>query len=228
MDRFGDYWVGHWEKLERNWRESVGEDDLVLLPGDHSWALKLEQAVPDLEFIQALPGRKVLIRGNHDYWWSGVNKLRQRFPGLHFLQNDAIRLGPASICGCRGWDLPGPEGFSDPQEQSIYLRELERFKLALAALDPQAEVRIAMLHYPPLFGYRRNSDFTRLMEEAQVDICVFGHLHGSPEISPGRSQAVLQGPVGNIEYYLVSCDMVDFRPVPIPLRRLRPCNPVVV
>ncbi len=230
MDRFGSHWFRHWERLEKSWRESITEDDLVLLPGDHSWALKLEEAVPDLEFIASLPGHKVLIRGNHDYWWQSLSKVRKRFPSLHFLQNDAIRLGPAAICGTRGWDLPGKDGFGDPQDQTIYLRELERFKLGLAALDPEAPCRIAMLHYPPLFSYRKSSAFTQLMEEHHIDICVFGHLHRSAGISKesegGRGQAPLQGLVGGIRYYLVSCDMVDFRPVFIPWEvEATLCNP---
>jgi predicted phosphohydrolase len=209
MDRFGDHWYKHWEKVEHSWRQRITPKDLVLLPGDHSWALKLEEATQDLEFIEKLPGHKVLVRGNHDYWWQSLSKVRKRFPGLHFLQNDAIRLGPAAICGTRGWDLPGPNGFDNADDEKIYLRELERFKLALEALDPEASVRIAMLHYPPLFPYRRESEFTQLLQSYRIDICVYGHLHRSNGHKP------FQGLQGGVQYYLVSCDMIEFQPLSI-------------
>ena len=217
MDRFGDHWYRHWEKVEQAWREQISEDDLVLVPGDHSWALKLEQAGPDLDFISALPGHKVLIRGNHDYWWQSLNKVRQRFPKLHFLQNDAIRIGNAAIGGTRGWDLPGKDGFADEQDATIYRRELERLRMALNALDASAPVRVAMLHYPPLFIYRRESEFTRILEEFKIDICVFGHIHRSSGLKP------FQETCRGVRYYLVSCDMIGFKPIEIPWQ---PCNPV--
>lgn len=210
MDRFGDHWYKHWEKVEQSWRQLIGGDDLVLMPGDHSWALKLEEADQDLEFIQNLPGHKVLIRGNHDYWWQSIAKVRNRFPRLHFLQNDALRVGPATICGTRGWDLPGANGFEDPNDEKIYRRELERFKLALQAMDEQAPYRVAMLHYPPLFPYRRESEFTELLQAYRVDICVYGHLHRSNGHKP------FQGQQAGVHYYLVSCDMIGFSPLSIP------------
>lgn len=210
MDRFGEHWYKHWEKVERSWRERISDDDLVLLPGDHSWALKLEEAGEDLEFIQGLPGRKVLVRGNHDYWWQSLSKVRKRFPGLYFLQNDAVRFGAAAICGTRGWDLPPTDGFAEAEDEKIYRRELERLKLGLEALDRTADYRIAMLHYPPLFPYRRETEFTRLLQSYGVDICVYGHLHRSGGHKP------FQGSQGGVNYYLVSCDMLDFEPLAIP------------
>lgn len=210
MDRFGDHWARHWEKIERSWRERISEEDLVLVPGDHSWALKLEHAGPDLEFIQNLPGHKVLVRGNHDYWWQSLGKVRKRFPGLHFLQNDAIRIGQVALCGTRGWDLPGSNGFEDAEDEKIYRRELERLKLALEALDKDAAVRVALLHYPPLFPYRRESEFTQLLQAFKIDICVYGHLHRAGGHKP------FQGLQNGVHYYLVSCDMIDFEPIEIP------------
>jgi predicted phosphohydrolase len=209
MDRFGPHWARHWEKVEQHWRAAIGEDDLVLLPGDHSWALKLEEADQDLQFIASLPGHKVLSKGNHDYWWQSLSKVRKRHPGLHFLQTDALRLGPAAICATRGWDLPPPDGFDDPQDEKIYLRELERLKLALQALDPAAPCRIAMLHYPPLFPYRRQTAFTDLLEQFRIDICVYGHLHG------GHGHKPFTGRKGGVHYQLVACDILNFQPLSI-------------
>ncbi|CAN0433557.1 unnamed protein product, partial [Phaeothamnion confervicola] len=99
MDRFGSHWSNHWERIEEAWRAVITEDDLVLLPGDHSWAMKLDEADLDLGFIQSLPGHKVLCRGNHDYWWQSIGKVKAAFPGLHFLQNDAITIGDVALGG---------------------------------------------------------------------------------------------------------------------------------
>lgn len=209
MDRFGDHWSRHWEKVERSWRERITDEDLVLIPGDHSWALKLEEAQQDLNWIAALPGHKVLVRGNHDYWWQSLGKVRKTFPAMHFLQNDAIRIGPAAICGTRGWDLPGKNGFEKAEDEKIYRRELERLKLALQSLDKTAPFRIAMLHYPPLFPYKLESEFTQLLESHHIDICVYGHLHSNSGHKPFRR--VQNG----VHYFLVSCDMLDFEPLEI-------------
>lgn len=210
MDRFGPHWERHWEKVERSWRERITPDDLVLVPGDHSWALKLDEARQDLEWISQLPGHKVLVRGNHDYWWQSLGKVRKAFPGLTFLQNDAARFGDAALCGTRGWDLPGKNGFETEEDEKIYRREVERFKLALNSLDKTAPYRIALLHYPPLFPFRRESEFTQLMETHRIDICVYGHMH------QGGGVKAFQGEQNGVHYYLVSCDMIGFEPIEIP------------
>lgn len=211
MDRFGDHWLRHWEKVEASWRERITEDDLVLVPGDHSWALKLEEARQDLDWISSLPGHKLLVRGNHDYWWQSLGKVRKTFPGLTFLQNDATRLGDIAVCGTRGWDLPGRDGFATADDEKIFLREIERLRLSLKSMDQHATHRICMLHYPPLFPNRRRSEFTDLLEEYKVDVCVFGHLHRSSGFRPFN---ITQN---GIRYFLVSCDMLDFEPLEIDL-----------
>jgi predicted phosphohydrolase len=211
MDRFGEIWERHWEKVERHWRNLVGEQDVVLLPGDHSWAMRLEEARPDLEFIQSLPGRKILVRGNHDYWWHSIRQLRRAFPGLTFLQNDAILLDGVGICGTRGWLLPGSEGFAEAQDEKIYLREVERLRLSLSALPSGARHRVAMLHYPPLLPHLRDTGFTELLERYEVEICVYGHLHKTHRVNPFRGQH------RGVSYYVVSCDLIDFCPLRLPL-----------
>lgn len=213
MDLFGSQWSRHWEKVERNWREVVTDDDVVLMPGDHSWGMRLEDARPDLEWIQALPGRKVLTRGNHDYWWQSLNKIRQAFPAMTFLQNDAAVFGDVGVCGTRGWLLPGSEGFSEAQDEKIFKREVERLRLALAAIPPDVRRKVAMLHYPPLLPYQKESEFTRLLESAGVDLCVYGHLHRSQRSNP------FKGSRNGVRYVLLSCDFVDFAPVPLELEQ---------
>lgn len=211
MEVFGDQWNRHWEKVARSWRERVGPEDVVLLPGDHSWGMRLEDARVDLEWIQDLPGHKVLTRGNHDYWWEGIGRIRAAFPGMTFLQNDAVVFGDVGICGTRGWLLPGSEGFTESQDEKIFRRELERLRLALAAFPPGLRTRVAMLHYPPLLPHQRDTEFTRMLESAGVDLCVYGHLHRSHRSNPFR------GSRNGVRYVLLSCDFVDFQPVPLDL-----------
>ena len=206
MDRFGPHWSKHWERIEQAWREVIHEEDLVLLPGDHSWAMRLEEADLDLGFIQSLPGHKVLIRGNHDYWWQSIGKIKNAFPGLHFLQNDALTVGQATIGGTRGWLLPPRQGFQDANDEKIYRRELERLRLSFQQLSPDAPYRIAMLHYPPLFPNHRETEFHKILNQAKIDICVYGHIHRTHSTKP------FQGKLEGVDYHLVSCDMLDFKP----------------
>ena len=210
MDRFGQHWHKHWERIEESWRACITDDDLILLPGDHSWAMRLEEADLDLGFIQALPGHKVLTRGNHDYWWQSIGKIKKAFPGLHFVQNEAVHFGDVAIGGTRGWLLPPRQGFDDPGEDKIYRRELERLRLSVSQLSPRARYRIAMIHYPPLYLNYRDTEFSKILSEARVDICVYGHVHRN------HSQKPFQGLHGGVDYHLVSCDMLDFKPRHIP------------
>ncbi len=206
MTVFGPQWAGHPELFFERWREVVGPDDLVLIPGDISWALKLEEALADLRDIAALPGKKVLLRGNHDYWWSSIGKLRAALPeGMYVIQNDAIRLGGVTIAGSRGWTCPGSYEFSET-DQKIYLREVERLRLSLldAAKKP-AEYLIVMLHYPPTNARLEPSGFTELLQEVKPDVLVFGHVHsedGPPAIPEFAATRV----------YFVAADALAFRP----------------
>ncbi len=206
MEVFGSQWTRHWERIEKNWRERVAPEDVVLLPGDHSWGMRLEDARVDLEWLAALPGHKVLSRGNHDYWWQGIGKIRKAFPEMTFLQNDAVTFGSVGVCGTRGWLLPGSEGFSEAQDEKIFRRELERLGLALKAIPARAQTRVAMIHYPPLLPHLKQTEFTRLLEESGVDLCVYGHIHRTHRANP------FQGRYRGVRYQLLSCDFIDFSP----------------
>ena len=210
MDIFGMQWGGHWDKIRAAWREEVAGEDAVLLPGDLSWAMTLAQAKPDLAEIGELPGSKVLLRGNHDYWWGGVGQVRQALPARMFaVQNDALRLGPAVVCGSRGWTCPGSAAWEGDEDKKIYERELIRLRLSLEAakrlLSPGAPL-IAMLHFPPFDERADQSGFTGQLEEYGVTCCVYGHLHG---IAPGSA---FEGMKNGVEYRMVSCDYIGFRP----------------
>lgn len=207
MDIFGDQWMNHTEKISQAWMATVSEEDWVLIPGDISWAMNLEEVQTDLDFLAQLPGHKILIRGNHDYWWSTISKVRTVLPpGMHALQNDSIRVADIAICGTRGWETPGSFHF-DKHDQLIYEREIHRLELSLQAADPQAKERWVMLHYPPTNEKQEQSGFIDVMKRYDVTLCVYGHLHGG-----GHKNALL-GEHQGIEFHLTACDYLDFRPL---------------
>jgi uncharacterized protein len=213
MDVFGPHWAGHAEKMAAAWDEMVGDDDVVLCPGDLSWAMKLEEAAQDLAWIAARKGRlKILCRGNHDYWWSAIGKVRKALPAtLVALQNDAVDLGDVVVAGSRCWTSPGGLDFS-PEDEKIYLREVQRLKLSLDEAKRLAAGRplIAAIHYPPFAADKARSPtgFSTQIEEAGVKLCVYGHLHGRH-----AHRTAFVGARGGVEYRLIACDYLDFRPV---------------
>lgn len=215
MDRFGSVWKLHHQRVEENWRAMIGAQDLVLLPGDLSWGMRLEDAQIDLDFIAALPGCKVLLRGNHDYWWQSLSKLRKAFPALHFLQNDAFSFENVGVCGTRGWDLRPARGFEDEHDETIFKREVERLKLSIQALPKKAERRIAMLHYPPLLPHQKDTEFSRLLTESKIDLCVYGHLHlaNIDDETSGPPARPFEGEYRGVLYRIVACDRLDMVPL---------------
>lgn len=206
MTVFGSHWHGHPEAIFDRWRETVTEDDVVLLPGDLSWAMKLDAALTDLRRVADLPGTKILSRGNHDYWWPSISRLRASLPPrMYALQNDAMLVGNVAVCGTRGWTTPGVDGWTDADDR-IYRRELERLTLALqAARDLDAPRTVLMLHYPPSAPGFARSGFTDLIETYRPDVVVYGHLHGVPVERSLRHWA-------GVPTHLVAADALKFRP----------------
>jgi hypothetical protein len=207
MNIFGENWEGHFEKIKSDWNAKVSGDDVVLICGDISWGTSLDEGLYDLRTLQALPGKKVFIRGNHDFWWNGISKLRSASPdgNFYFLQNDCVKFDNIIICGSRGWTCPGSCDYSE-QDNKLYLREAERFKLCFQQVQKvrkEGDVLIAMIHYPPMGLKLQPTLFTQLFEENKVDKVVFGHLHGDVYF-PFRYVKE------NIEYILTSCDKVGF------------------
>jgi uncharacterized protein len=204
MDRFGPQWVGHADTIAAAWRARVGAEDTVLVCGDTSWAMRWQDAAPDLEWLAALPGRKLLLRGNHDYWWGSLAKLQRVLPpGIEPLQNSSLRAEGWQVCGSRGWTLPGPE--STPEDRAIYARELGRLRLSLASARG-SEPRLAMLHYPPWMPGQEATEVVDLLHEFGVRTCVYGHLHAMP---PGSYP---EGVHGGIHFHCVSVDLAGFAP----------------
>lgn len=216
MDVFGPGWSGHPEAFFEGWRATVGEHDLVLVPGDISWAMRLEDALLDLQDLAGLPGRKVLLRGNHDYWWPSISRLRRALPpGMLALQNDAVEVDGVVIAGTRGWTCPGSHGFTE-QDAKIFDREVERLRLSLdRAATMQGSYRVIMLHFPPTNTRLEPNALTRLIEEAAPDALVFGHVHGDQE------GGILRG-LGGIAVHYVAADALRFRPQLI--TELRPAS----
>ncbi|NMB11372.1 MAG: hypothetical protein GX977_03700 [Firmicutes bacterium] len=209
MDIFGPEWSDHIARVATAWKAIVGEGDLVLSPGDLSWAMKLAAACEDLAFLGTLPGTILLVKGNHDLWWKSITQLRQLLPdNVLALQNDFYPLpGSLAVCGARGWKCPNAADFTE-EDEKIYLRELARLRLSLkSATDSGHRPYIAMLHYPPTNEIQTPSGFTEIMEAAGIRHCVYGHLHG-----PAQQQA-LTGLHRGVDYHLVACDAIGFRPL---------------
>ena len=210
MNVFGAHWEGHFLRIAQDWQSRVGEEDVVLIPGDISWAMQTEDAMDDLRSIGELPGRKILLRGNHDYWWCGISRLRELLPrGMYAVQNDAMLLEDTAFCGTRGWTLPGPN--SAPEDEKIYRRELLRMEMSLdRAVKLGAGRLVVLCHYPPLGEGAAETPLSALLEKYPVDDVVYGHLHG-PSLR-GAVNGVYRG----IRYHCVSCDGLDFRLLKLP------------
>lgn len=206
MDIFGKTWVNYLEKIAEDWQSKVSEEDVVVIGGDISWAMTLDNALKDIEFIKNLKGNKVLIKGNHDYWWQGITKIRSLLPeNIYALQNDSIKFGNVVICGSRAWTVPGAPDYKEADEK-IYKREVERLRLSFynaKQMREEGDKLVALVHYPPFNVRRENSLFTEMFEENCVDAVIYGHLHGKD--SRGDKLVIKNG----IKYYLTSCDMVD-------------------
>ena len=218
MDVFGRSWADHDERLRANWIETVDPGDTVIICGDISWGLKLDEAMADLKFIESLPGKKIITKGNHDLWWGSVSKLNALSEDMVFLQNTAYVMdgmdensdSRLAICGTRGWICPGTDGF-DAHDQKIYERELMRLEMSIKdALDRGATELICSLHYPPSNDKFQESGFTDMLTRFGVKTCVYGHLHGREAFKNGY-----KGSWNGVEYKLVSLDYVDATPVKI-------------
>ncbi|MDD2534674.1 MAG: metallophosphoesterase [Eubacteriales bacterium] len=216
MTIFGAHWHNHTARIRENWLELIMPEDTVLIPGDISWALTLEEALPDLQFLDELPGTKILSRGNHDYWWQSMSKLKQfcqkhDLNSIKFLRNNAMLVEDRYIiCGTRGWILPDDPAFN-ADDARIHAREIGRLKLSLEFADqiarPDCE-RIAMLHYPPFGKDQLPTELTALLSAHHVSRCLFGHIH-APVSAYMTYDWLLEG----VKYTLISADRLSFKPL---------------
>lgn len=226
MDAFGAPWIDYTTKIKEGWLSHIKPDDLVLIPGDISWAMRIEDAAIDLNWIHDLPGTKVMIRGNHDYWWTSLSKIERILPpSVHLIQNNVFNWKDYTIAGARLWDCTAfsfndyiefkenprakklTEKEADPAEADrIFQREIGRLELSLKSFNKDARVRIVMTHYPPISADLDPSTVSALLEKYQAQTCVFGHLHNV------RKTSSLFGERNGIRYLLTSCDYLDFIP----------------
>ncbi len=205
MDIFDEVWKTHEEKIRTNWLMRVEEDDAVLLAGDLFWGLRLEETGALFEWLDALPGRKILVQGNHDYWWESPNKLRAALPkGMFALSGDALRLGDVAIFGTRGFS--GEDALGEAHKEKMLHRETLRLERALAQGTSEDSYRIALTHYPPMEEGRVLDVYAILGERYMLDAFVFGHLHGKERrhFAPQKNS--------KIKYDLISADCIDFSP----------------
>lgn len=217
MHMFGSGWDGYIERIKTQWEVTVKPEDTVLVPGDISWAININGAYEDFEFLDSLPGTKLICRGNHDYWWSTMKKVNEYFENNHFDTIKLVRTNLTEVEGClisgtRGWKLPSVDSFS-ADDRKVYDRELIRVKLCVDEfdkIDPEhTKKRILMLHYPPLNTMVHKTDFTKLIEDGHIDLCIYGHLHGKSH------KRIFEGKLdtGTCEYRCVSGDFISFKPL---------------
>ncbi len=207
MDIFGDNWIAHEEKIFNNWKEIISSDDIVLIAGDTSWALRLSEAYNDLKKIDELPGHKIISRGNHDYWWSTKSKLEGlELKTIHFLHNDSFLYNSIIICGARGWASKDSDEF-DEHDEKIFAREINRLDLSLSSIKDNELEKVVMIHYPPFNTENKSpNEFVDIMKKHNVIKCVYGHLHGE-----GHKFAV-EGNIDGIDFHCISSDYIDFVP----------------
>lgn len=205
-------WEDYVERLKKNWRDLVGEEDTVVIAGDISWAMKLEDSLADFAFLHALPGRKIILKGNHDYWWSTRSKIDSFFSehgffDLQILHNCAYRVGDRALCGTRGW-LYNSE---TEEDKKIVNREAGRLLASIEEAKSLGGELTAFLHYPPIYDGMECRELLDILAENEVKDCYFGHIHGQY-----AAKKALVGEYRGVRMHLVSCDFVKFSPVFIP------------
>jgi len=217
MDVFGPTWQNHTEKIKENWNKTVGTDDLVIISGDVSWATYLDEAKKDLEFVNSLPGKKLITKGNHDYWWESITKLEKfkaenNLNSISFLHNSFLTYENFSIGATRFWLTPQSDSFNK-EDKKIYERELIRLSISLEKLDKEClsdNTRVAVLHFPPVNCQGKcDEDVMKIFKKYNVKKCIYGHLHGE-----GIKNA-FTGSIDGVDFYITSADALDFTPLRI-------------
>ncbi len=202
-------WDDYVERLTKNWNAIVSPDDTVVIAGDISWAMKLEEAEQDFAYLHSLPGKKLLLKGNHDYWWSTRRKIEtffaeRGFTSLSLVHNSAVAVEGIAVCGTRGWIYNA----ETPEDQKIVNREVGRLTASLNEAEAFGLRPVVFLHYPPIYDDQRCDEILEVLEERKIADCYFGHIHG---IQAAKRAAI--GEYKGIKMHLISCDYVKFAPV---------------
>lgn len=210
MDRFGPQWEGYWEKIVDDWISKVSEEDVVVIAGDISWAMNMKDALDDFNEIAKLPGKKIILKGNHDYWWSSIAKLKNNLPkDFYIVQNNCVRIENCLFCGSRLWTISNNLSEDD---KKILNREYLRLKMSLDQMKKERKEGdrvIGITHFPPFDVLDQDKRFVDLFSEYKVDNVVYGHLHGKD------CRATLVRNINGSKYYLTSCDQISNKLVKI-------------
>lgn len=200
--------MNHDNRIKENWINKITNEDTVLIAGDISWSMKMEDGMADLQWIHKLPGKKIISKGNHDYWWGSISKLNSLYDDMRFIQNNFFVYEDYAICGTRGWNPP-TDKYSEHDEK-IYKREQIRLKISLdTAKKAGFEKIIVMVHYPPVNDKFEKTEFMEIFNEYNVEKVIYGHLHG-PSL-----KNIFEGEHEGVEYIMTSCDYIDFNPIKI-------------
>lgn len=204
MDTF-EGWQNYTEKLKNNWNKIVSEKDTVVIAGDISWAMNFDQLIADFDFINKLNGKKIILKGNHDYWWNTKTKMNKfieenNFDTISILHNDSFECGGVSVCGSRGWLFDSEED----QDEKVLNREVFRVKASLDSA--KCEEKIVFLHYPPITTNSVCNEILDLLKEYGIKMCYYGHLHGV------AAKYSVNETIDNIDFKLISCDKLNFTP----------------
>ncbi|MGN1327501.1 MAG: metallophosphoesterase [Clostridia bacterium] len=206
MNIFG--WENYENKIKEDWNKKVTDNDLVLLPGDFSWELKLQDTYKDFKYLSEMPGKKLLLKGNHDYWWTTLKSMREflqknEFTNIDFIYNNSYQYENKIIAGTRGWNLIE----ETPEDEKIKKREVIRLensiKCGIKEFGEDKEIIVCM-HYPPIIKESIESEFTKILEKYNVKKCIYGHLHGKSQLN------AIEGIYNEVEYKMVSCDYTNF------------------
>ena len=206
MDVFGKAWSNHFDKIKEDWLSCVKPEDTVIIPGDISWAMSFEAAKIDLEWIDNLPGKKIIFKGNHDFWWVSITKMKGVFKTIQFVHNDFAVYEDIAICGTRGWVCPNDIQFTADDER-IYKREAIRLENSILAAQKEGYIKIyGVLHYPPTNEKKEQSEFTNVFQKFGIEEVVYGHIHSKQNFKYG-----IKGEFEGVKYHLTSCDYLDFK-----------------
>lgn len=213
MDIFGDNWENHEERIKKDWIKKVKPEDTVIHPGDFSWAMHLKDTIPDFEFLNSLPGKKIMLKGNHEYWWTTLKSMQKfldeyKFQNIAFLQNNSIKVENKIICGTRGWAILDKESSN---YKKVLNREVLRLEMSLKdGIEKNKEYQnelelIVFMHYPPISKQNLNTVFLKILKQYNIKRCYYAHLHGK------SIEEAVEGNIQGIDFKLVSSDGLDFK-----------------
>lgn len=201
-------WQNYQELIEKNWKELISDSDTIVLPGDISWGMSLKEAAPDFKFIEQLPGQKIVIKGNHDYWWTTKKKMEDFFAAegctsIKILHNNHYRYGEYGICGTRGW----VNMLGETQDEKVLRREVQRLETSIRSALDEGLKPIVFLHYPPIFATNFNYDILDVLYRYKIEECYYGHIHGK-----SAHDLCVKNTYDGINFHLIAGDYLQFIP----------------